>query len=127
MAHLNGLSNGTIPKICYSIGYDAEEFLVKIQKPDSGEVGYPSKKFIASLALGVALSTTACTGIDKPTPHNTTDKQIEEPENLGGIPPVEPPRQESATQTTSCDINTSRSNQIKHPSTLAGKIVAPRR
>ncbi len=127
MAHLSGLSNGTIPKICYSIEYDAEEFLVKIQKPDSREIGYPSKKLIASLALGVALSTTACTSTDKPTLHDTTDKQIEEPENLGGIPPVEPPRQESTTQATSCDINTSKPKQIKLPSALAGKIVAPRR
>ena len=100
---------------------------MKIQKPDSREIGYPSKKLIASLALGVALSTTACTSTNKPTPHNTSDKQIEEPENLGGIPPVEPPKQENATQTTSCDINITKPNKIKYPSALAGKVVAPRK
>ncbi len=100
---------------------------MKIQKPDSREIGYPSKKLIASLALGVALSTTACTSTDKPTPHNTTDKQIEEPEDIGGIVPVEPFPTETDTKATACDINTSKPNQIKHPSALAGKIVAPRR
>jgi len=100
---------------------------VKIQKSDKQETTYPSKTLIASLALGVALSTTSCTGTTKPKPPDTTQKQIEEPEVLAGIPPIKPPSQESTTQTSSCDINTSKPNQIKHPSALAGKIVAPKR
>jgi len=101
---------------------------VKIERSEKLETTYPSKRLIASLALGVTLSTTACTSTPKPKVPDTTQKQIEEPEVLGGIPPVAPPpTQGSITQTASCDINTSKPNQIKHPTALAGKIVAPRR
>jgi len=65
-----------------------KEFLVKIQKPDSREISYPSKKLIASLALGVALSTTACTSTAKPKPHDTTHKQIYQPGSIAGGAPV---------------------------------------
>ena len=61
---------------------------MKIQKSNSSEVGYPSKKLIASLALGVALSTTACTSTAKPKPHDTTHKQIGQPGSIAGGAPI---------------------------------------
>ena len=77
---------------------------MKIQKSNTLEIGYPSKKVIASLALGVALSTTACTSKPKPQPKEpstqTSQTQIEEPENMGGIVPVMPDKLPPETNTT---------------------------
>jgi hypothetical protein len=101
---------------------------MKIEKPNSKEIHYPSKKLMTTLALGMALSSTACTSTNTPeTPHTTPQQQVEVPEVLGGIPPIKPPSQENTTPTASCDINTSKSNQIKHPTALAGKIAVPRK
>jgi len=74
--------------MCYSIRYDIEEYLVKIQKSDKQETTYPSKKIIASLALGVALSTTSCTSTAKPKPQVTTHKRIYQPGSIAGGAPV---------------------------------------
>ena len=104
---------------------------MKIEKPEIVEIRYPSKKLMASLAVGIALSTTACTGTPKPKASDATPNQIEQPEAVGGdIVPVEPvpfSNTESTSPATSCDANISKPNQIKHPQALAGKVVAPRR
>lgn len=99
---------------------------MKLEKSDHEEVSYPSKKYIATLALGVALSTTACSTTKPKTPTPRTQEQIEPPALLGGIPPIAPPPKQRKPQTTTCDVNTSHPT-IKHPTALAGKIVAPRR
>ena len=109
---------------------ERQELHVKIKKSDKQKVDYPSKKLLSSLALGVALCTTACTSDPRPkTDHaaDTTQKQVGEPENLGGIPPVVLLDIKNTGSLSSCDINTSKPGEIKHPSALAGKIVAPRR
>jgi len=100
---------------------------MKIEKPETVEIRYPSKKLMASLAVGVALSTVACTSTAKPKVPEVAPKQLEQPEALGGIPPIAPPNTESTGPASSCDVNISKPNQIKHPQALAGKVVAPRR
>ena len=101
---------------------------MKLKSQERTVIRYPLRKEIAPVLLGVALGMAGCATTPNPkVVPDTTQKQIEEPEHLGGIPPIKPPSQESTTQTTSCDINTSKPNQIKHPTALAGKIVAPKR
>ena len=110
---------------------EIQELHVKIEKSDKQRVDYPSKKLLSSLALSVALCTTACTSNPKHKTEDTTvdtaQKQVEEPENLGGIPPIAPPSADSADNPSSCDINTTKAKKIQLPSALAGKMVAPRK
>jgi len=104
---------------------------MKLKSQETTTIYYPLRREIAPVLLGVALGMTGCTSTPQPKDSSTQTSQteIEKPTEIAGgdMIPVEPVDARPTTQGTTCDINTSRPNQIKHPTALAGKIVAPRR